>query len=449
MPSIEYALRTAVAHQHAGHLPQAEEICRRILAQTPRHAQALQLLGVIELLAGRHADAIDTLSRAVAIEPRRATLQNDLGEALRADGQFDQARACYKRSIQLNPNLAKTHLNLGRVLLIKVDHAKAIHEFRRAIELEPDNFDAHHILGTALLSLGDFEQGWREYAWRTHAPIHPSNRRTAPRWDGSPLEGKQLQVYAEQGLGDTLQFIRYLPLIAHRVGQIEAVVQPELIPLLADSGFGKLVPDSAPAGPCDAQIPLLDLPRLLGTTLETVPADVPYLRADRGLVERWRERLGKAFKVGIAWQGNKHYYLDRYRSIPLAQFEPLAKVSGVRLISLQVGDAANRIDELAGRFAVTRLDDWDTEHVTLMDTAAVMMNLDLVVTSDTVIAHLAGALGLPVWVAVCASPDWRWMLERADSPWYPTMRLFRQSRIGQWSGVFATIADALTRRQQG
>ena len=452
MPSIDTALQAAIAHQQAGRLAQAKKICRRILAQSPRHGQTLHLLGVIELYQGRHSEAIELLRQAIAIDARLATRHNDLGEAHRAAGQFDQARACYKRSIQLDPNLAKTHLNLGRVLRIKVDYAQAILQFRRAIELEPDNFDAHHNLGCVLLSQGDFGQGWREYAWRTRAPGHPSSRKTIPRWDGSKLEGKRLEVSVEQGFGDTLQFIRYLPLVEPRVGEVVAVVQPELIPILAGSGFGNLVPDSAAAGPCDAQIVLLDLPGLLGTTLDTVPADVPYLRADPQLVERWRDRLGPAtgLKVGIAWQGNKKYYLDQSRSIPLTAFEPLAKLPGVRLISLQAGEAARQIDSLAGRFQVTRFDEpFDVRHGSFMDTAAVMMGLDLIVTSDTAIAHLAGGLGVPVWVALALSPDWRWMLDRADSPWYPTMRLFRQSRIGQWSDVFDAIADALTRQQQG
>jgi hypothetical protein len=270
-------------------------------------------------------------------------------------------------------------------------------------------------------------------------------------WDGSPLVGKRLLLYAEQGLGDTMQFIRYLPLNQGRAAEVTTIVQRELLPLLTCSGFQGLLPRGAPTPPCDAQCPLVSLPELLATTPQTIPADIPYLRADPQLVEHWRSRLEgvSGFKVGIAWQGSKTYLLDQYRSISPEAFEPLATLGDVRLISLHVEDEARRVDGLAGRFEVLRFDDrFDVEHGAFMDSAAVMMNLDLVVTSDTAIAHLAAALGVPVWLALCAAPDWRWMLDRADSPWYPTMRLFRQKVLGQWSDVFESIADAIMERKQ-
>lgn len=445
MPTIDQYLQTAVAHQQAGRPDQAAQICRHILAQVPNHVRALHLLGVLELYRGRNSQAIDLLGRAIRLEPRGATLHNDLGEAHRAAGNFDQAQACYRRSIQLNPNLAITHLNLGRVLRIKLQHDEAIRVLRRAIELEPDNFDAHHNLACALLFRGDYEQGWQEYTWRTRAAAHPGSCKTLPLWDGSPLAGRRLQIYGEQGFGDTLQFVRYLPLVEPAGGTVVHVMQPELISLLTSSGIENLVSTSTAAGRCDVQLPLLELPRLMGTTLETIPNDVPYLRVDAQLIEQWRGLLEPlvGVKVGIAWQGNKKYYLDRYRSIPLAEFEPLARVPGVRLIAVQAGDAANQADLLADRFEVARLDGFGVEPITFADTAAAMMNLDLIITSDTSTAHLAGGLGVPVWVALCASPDWRWMLERSDNPWYPTMRLFRQSQLGQWSEVFQSIAKAL------
>jgi hypothetical protein len=231
---------------------------------------------------------------------------------------------------------------------------------------------------------------------------------------------------------------------------VSFLVQRELVPILTSSGFGHLVPRGAPLPPCAAACPLVNLPGLLGTTLETVPADIPYLRADPRLVERWRAQMEPiaGFKVGIAWQGNTAFYSDRFRSIPLSAFEPLAGLSDVRLISLQVGEGASQLDALAGRFKVARFDGLDATQGPFMDTAAVMMNLDLVVTSDTAIAHLAGALGVPVWVALALAPDWRWMLDRTDSPWYPTMRLFRQTTLNQWSGVFDSIAAAIIERRQ-
>lgn len=449
MPTIDQVLETAFAHQRAGRLRLAEQICSGVLAQAPGHAGALQLLGVNEMLQGRHSDAASTLRQALAANPRDATLHNDIGEALRGMRQFDQAKACYLRSIQLNPNLAKPHVNLGTVLGILADYANAKRAFRRALELEPENHTAHCNLAGVLLAEGELEEGWREFAWRAREPKHPSHRKTAPHWDGSPMPEGRLEVYAEQGFGDTLQFIRYLPLIEPLVGEIVAVIQPELIPLLTVSGFHNMVPASAAAGTSDAHVSLLDLPLVSGTTLETIPSNVPYLRADPALIEQWRDKLPQTegLKVGITWQGNPNYYLDHFRSIPFSAWEPLSAVPGIQLISLQTGLVASGCGDMLDRFGVTRLADFEAGNVTFLDTAAVIMNLDLVITSDTVTAHLAGALGVPVWIALCASPCWRWLIGRNDSPWYPSMRLFRQERLRHWSDVFASIADALARER--
>jgi tetratricopeptide (TPR) repeat protein len=448
MLPIDHAFDAAVAHHKAGRFAQAEEIYRRIVAHDPRYARAWHLLGVIALETARHAEAIEAIRRAIATDPRRPEFHNDLGEAHRAAGQFDQALASYRRSIQINPKLSRPHINLGRTLRIKGEVAAAEREFRRAIDLDPASADAHHNLGCALLAQGDFQNGWPEYAWRTRLPGHPGAQKTAPRWDGSPLPGKRVELYCEQGFGDTLQFIRYLPLAASRA-EVIAVVQPQVLPMLTSSGFKNLVPLGRALPPCDAQLALPDLPGLFGATPETVLADVPYLHAEPALVDEWRNELASlaGLKVGIAWQGNKKYHLDALRSVPLVAFEPLGRVPGVRLISLQVGDGADQIDSLAGRFEVARLERLDLDHGPFMDTAAVMRSLDLVVTSDTVTAHLAGALGVPVWVALCAAPSWRWMLARCDTPWYPTMRLFRQSRLGQWSEVFAAMAEAIQKEE--
>jgi hypothetical protein len=271
-----------------------------------------------------------------------------------------------------------------------------------------------------------------------------------PPWDGSPLDGRTILVHAEQGLGDTMQFLRYVPLVRRRGGRVILVCQPPLMRLLSRvPGIERLVAWGEPLPEYDVQVPLMSLPGLFGTTLETVPAEVPYLDAEPALVEAWRHRLGSyaGFQVGIVWQGNPRFRFDRLRSIPLAQFAPLARVPGVHLLSLQKGPGRDQLAALPGSFPVTDLGhQLDETTGAFLDTAAVMKNLDLVITSDTVAAHLAGALGVPVWVALHDVPDWRWLLDREDSPWYPTMRLFRQTRPGQWEEVFERIAAALHRR---
>jgi hypothetical protein len=393
---------------------------------------------------------VESIRRAIDADGRQAVFHSNLGEAHRALGEIDAACACFETAIRLAPNFSEAHNNLGLALQTKGDVAAAKRQFERALEIRSDNVEAHYNLSRVLLLTGDFERGWREYAWRLRMRGHPGQELALPPWDGSSLVGKRLLVYAEQGLGDTLQFVRYLSLVAPRAGEVQLLVGPQLVPLLSASGFHNLIPRGAPLPACDAAVSLLSLPGLLGTTVETIPAPVPYLQADPALVEHWRSRLAtmSGCKVGIAWQGNASYYSDRFRSIPLAEYEPLAKLSDVRLISLQVGDAARQIDRLADRFEVTRFDDtFDVDRGPLMDTAAVMMHLDLVVTSDTAITHLAGALGVPVWLALSLSPEWRWLLNRGDSPWYPTMRLFRQSALGRWGDVFDSIAEAIRKRR--
>jgi hypothetical protein len=251
-------------------------------------------------------------------------------------------------------------------------------------------------------------------------------------------------LWAEQGLGDTLQFIRYAPRVKQRGGIVLVEPPAPLARLVAGCpGIDRLVaPGSVLADSFDVHAPLMSLPGLLGTTLATVPARVPYLVADAALTGSWREQLRplRGFKIGIAWQGNPQHPRDRFRSIPLSQFAPLAGIEGVRLLSLQKGPGSEQLAAVAHHFVVT---DLGSQLDDMMDTAAVMRNLDLVITADTAIAHLAGALGVPVWVALPVAPDWRWLLERQDSPWYPTMRLFRQARWGDWEDVFQRLAAAL------
>jgi hypothetical protein len=275
----------------------------------------------------------------------------------------------------------------------------------------------------------------------------PSRNFPQPQWDGSPLEGRTILIHAEQGLGDTIQFIRYAPLVKRRGGTVIVECQPVLSQLLAGCpGIDRLIAQGSPLPAFDVHVPLLSLPRIFGTTLADVPAEVPYLFADAALIERWRDELAgvPGVKIGIAWQGNTRFPADCMRSIPLTHFAPLAQVDGVRLFSLQKGPGREQLAATAAYLPVIDLADrLDEKAGGFMDTAAVVKNLDLIITSDTAIAHLAGALGVPVWVGLALGADWRYLLGREDSPWYPTMRLFRQTRLGDWDGVFERIASEL------
>jgi hypothetical protein len=298
-----------------------------------------------------------------------------------------------------------------------------------------------------LLSQERFPEGWAEYEWRWQVQSQPRPAFDRPAWDGAPLPGGTLLLYAEQGVGDTLQFVRYAALAKQRADAVILGCPPALIPLLSRCpGIDRLVATDAPLPPFDAQAPLASLPGLLGTTAETIPAPVPYLTADPERVRRWQEELAglEGFKIGIAWQGNPGMgAYDRRRSFPLAALAPLARLPGVRLVVLQKGHGREQLPAAAGWPLADLGERLDESGGAFADTAAVMHGLDLVVTCDSAPAHLAGALGKACWVALPFAADWRWLLDREDSPWYPTLRLFRQPRPGDWSDMFGRMAFAL------
>jgi TPR repeat/Glycosyltransferase family 9 (heptosyltransferase) len=391
----------------------------------------------------RNDEALAVLRRALEIAPDYAEAHNNLGNALRERGEFDGAEACYRRALELKPDYAEARHNLGNAFKSRGHLAEALDCYDRALAIRPDLAQVHLSRAMALLEAGDFERGWPEYEWRLKCPQCAIPHLPQPRWDGGPLGGKTILLYADHGLGDAIQFIRYAPMVKGRGGRVIVLCRAPLARLLATcAGVDLVVVEGAPVPDCDVQAPLMSLPGIFGTDAASVPADDPYLSADPDSVDAWAEDLALSddLCVGIAWQGNPEYIRDHLRSFRLDRFEPVARRPGVRLYSLQKGHGSEQIAELAGRFPVTdlggRLDD-------LMDTAALMMNLDLVIAADTAVAHLAGALGVPTWVSLPIEPDWRWMSGRDDSPWYPTMRLFRQRRRGDWDDVFARIAAAL------
>jgi hypothetical protein len=296
------------------------------------------------------------------------------------------------------------------------------------------------------LKLGNFQAGWRDYESRVGLPQYDTLTFPQPMWDGSLLGDRKLLIHCEQGLGDTLQFIRYAKLAQQRAANLVIASRPELIPLLSCSGYPNLVSKSDPLPSFDVHAPLLSLPRIFGTEVDSVSNDVPYLAADERLIDKWRKKLQEhpGFKIGIHWQGNLVYRYDRYRSIPLGEFSPLAQVPGVVLYGLQKTDGRDQLSEMDAKLSMYDLGpELDIESGAFMDTAAVMSSLDLMISSDTSVAHLAGGLGVRVWVALGFASEWRWLLDREDSPWYPTMRLFRQPSPGEWAGVFERMAGEL------
>jgi tetratricopeptide (TPR) repeat protein len=402
--------------------------------------------GNVFLQVGRPAEALAEFDKALVLAPGDVQSIVARSAALEALGRSADAMAALDEALMNAPDDPATIASRAKVLgsLERLDEACAA--YASALALAPADGDIKANYAMALLSKGDFAAGWPlyEYRWARKGGFARPPALAFPQWTGEALDGRSILVFAEQGLGDTVQFARYLPLLRER-GAAVGFLAPARLHAILRAAF-PTVPLFAEVGqvpPHDFQCALMSLPLHLGTRLDSIPAGAPYLKADPERVALWRARLGaQGPRIGLCWQGSPTAHVDPGRSIALAQFAPLAAVPGVRLISLQKSDMAARIAN-AG-FAVETLDaDLDAGPDAFVDTLAVMESLDLVVSCDTSVAHVAGALGRPVWTALKFSPDWRWLRGREDSPWYPTMRLFRQHAPGDWAGVFARMAAAL------
>jgi tetratricopeptide (TPR) repeat protein len=357
-------------------------------------------------------------------------------------GELAQAEELYRRALAQQPLIPEGHFNLGTLLDRTGRWAAAVAEFAEAVRLRPDWALAHWNLGFALLRQGDYARGWREYEWRAQVPELGVGRVQCrqPRWDGSPLNGRRILLYAEQGLGDTIQFSRYVPLVAGRGGKVALICHAELVSLLANlPGVERCEAHSERTrADFDVHCPLPSLPGVMGTTAASIPARVPYLTADAGKARYWGERLAGETrrKIGLAWAGRRTHWDDHHRSMAFGQMAKLAEAGNARFISLQKGEAGP-VGSVGG------ITDWTQELKDFSDTAGLAANLDLVISVDTSVAHLAGAMGKPVWLLLPFAPDWRWGLERSDSAWYPTMRLFRQKREGDWQSPLEEAAGAM------
>jgi tetratricopeptide (TPR) repeat protein len=413
--------------------------CREVLKALPGNATAHAYLGCSLLELQRPEEALTSLTRAVELDPQHSMAHNARALCLMDLDRRAEALASCQRAIDAQPQRHDAYNTRG---MLQDDPALAMADFERAIALQPDADEPRYNKGTRLLRRGDFAEGWRLYESRPRLGYF-NGLEPERLWNGSEdVAGKTFFTYAEQGIGDAIQFCRYVKLLSARGARVVLAVHEDLRALLHDLdrnvtviGFGESVPQF------DRHCALLSLPRAFGTIAGTIPADVPYLFPKSDYVARWRDRLGEPLgrRIGIRWQGSTGS-IDRGRSFALREFAPVAAVDGLELLSLQKGPGSEQLD-LPRDWPVTVL---EAGLESLLDTAAVMQLVDLVITSDTSIAHLAGALGRPVWVVLKHVPDWRWMLGRDDSPWYPTMRLFRQPRPGDWHAVFADIAAALT-----
>lgn len=423
---------------------------REALVRRPDYVDALNNLGLALSTMRQACEAVVLLKQATRLAPRLVVPHNNLGLALAELGRFSEAEAAYEAALHLDPRFADAHVNLGSTYKEGGRHEEALASYQMAIYLRPDSASTHWNRALVWLQLGNYEQGWPEYEWRWQKPKAQVRSFRQPVWDGSPLAGRTILLHPEQGYGDTIQFVRYAFLVKAKGGRVLFECHQFLRRLFSSCrAIDELVPEGEPLPEFDVHAPLMSLPAIFSTTLTTVPAEIPYLFAECDLVEHWKQKLAhvKGFRIGITWQGNPHHQWDLHRSIPLLSFEPLARVDGVSLVSLQKSGGTQQIQEVAGRFHVLSLgSDLDEQSGAFVDTAAVMKNLDLVICADTSIAHLAGALGVPVWIAISKISDWRWLLARDDSPWYPTAKLFRQKSLGDWTEVIERMATELSNR---
>jgi tetratricopeptide (TPR) repeat protein len=467
-----------------GRYQEAEQGFRTAIQIDSSFVDAHVGLGVLLASQFRFEEARQTLERAVALYPRSVTALANLANSQRELGMLDEAERNVLLALEIDPSQAKTLINLATLRLDQRQLASAEKYFRDSLSIEPYNgtgmaglgavlaemgrFDesleysrraitidanlaqAHLNMALILLVRGDWADGFREFEWRLKTTKFQPRNFAQPYWAGQRLLQQTLLIHCEQGLGDTLQFCRYIALAKRRCHEVIFEVPRPLLSILSTcSGSDRMVAYGDPLPNFDYHVSLMSLPGIFESTVESVPCDVPYLGVQAARVDRWRLRVGTepTLKIGIAWRGSPNYGRDRDRSIPLAMFESLASLPQVQLISLHRREASNEIQSVKGSLSVTDFgNDLDKTDGAFVDTAAVMRCLDLVISVDSAATHLAGALGVPVWLLSPYIPDWRWMLEREDSPWYPTVRIFRQPDQGNWSAVFDRVREELIRK---
>lgn len=454
--AVQRAPATAAFHCHLGiayaesrDFAKAAASLRRAMRLGPGNPEYPYRLGEALRGEGRLEDAVESYRVALEIDPTYVAALSNLAIALTSLGRCEEAEAAYRRALEIDPMQANVLNNLG-ILCVRAERRdEAERLFRRALEIAPGFEGALHNLARfhyqnamALLRQGRFAEGWEEFRWRWKMKEFEriGANMTGIEWDGAAPEGKALFLYPEQGYGDSIQFVRYAPLLARRGARVFVGCPTPLARLFRTiRDVAGIVADGDNKPYYDAYATLFDMPRLFASTVETIPAEVPYLFADPAASAAWRERLGDGLKVGLVWAGNPRHSDDAQRSLPPAALAPLWTVANARFFSLQVGERAGEV----AAFPPGRVNDLTPEIADFADTAAILSALDLLISVDTGPAHLAGAMARPAWTLLPHGPDWRWFSGRDDSPWYPTMRLFRQPEPDDWASVVQRVAARL------
>ena len=460
---------------------EAANFYREVIRFDPKHFQAQNNLAVMYAELGRVQEAIPFYQQAIAINPVFTDACYNLANAYKALGDLGQAAYHYRSALQLNPNLASAHNNLAICLMQTGELTQAVEHFElallaqprlslahnglglarshlgqldealvcydRALEIDPGLAEAHYNRALALLLKGDFAQGWDEYEWRWRLPEHRPRSTDIPKWEGQALAGKSILLHTEQGIGDTIQFIRFANRLQDLGGRVLLDCRTSLHSLLRGCpGIDQLVDsDLGPLPLCDIHCPLMSVAKFLAPDAASIPRDVPYIHPNADIAKHWQQELKRlnGYKIGIAWQGSAGYRWDQFRSVRLSQYEPISRVSGVQLVSLQKGPGSEQLADSPFR-VFSLAEHVDNEGNTFADTAALIKHLDLVICVDSAIGHLAGAMGVRTWIALPIGCDWRWYSEpNATNPWYPATQLFRQCKFGDWEEVFLRMMRQL------
>lgn len=443
MPRLEEAQRLV----NAGRAAEAEAGCLAVLAESPGLPEATALLGFIVARMRRLAEAETLLRTAIAKRPEVPHWHFELRQVLRYSFRLDESLAAAREAVRLDSKNAQFRNGLSQIHFDRSEYDQGYEAVLDALACDPEHPESHLSLAHALLASGNFRAGWAEYEWRFRSRpfVAALPKPIRPYWNGMPLPGRRLVVSADQGYGDSFQFARYIPMAAARCGGLTLVCRPPQIPLLSRvPGVQRCVTDLRQAGEHAAFCWLASLPYVFGTELATIPTPIPYLTANPQRRAFWRAELDRRIgsdgvRIGLTWAGNADNTADWRRSLPLEALRALAAVPGVRLVPLQtVIPAADR-----ATFQALGLSDLSPLLTDFGETAAAIANLDLVISVDSAVAHLAGAMGVPAWTLIYEPADWRWLTRREDTPWYPTMRLFRQPRAGAWAQPIARLVQAL------
>ena len=448
MPNTDELLAQAWQEHQKGNAAHAEQVYRSVLEREPNHVNGWCYLGIALHDLRKYSQSVEAYQRALALQPNFPVALNNLGNSLRYLGRVQEADDAFQQAVDLSPQYFNAYRNRGTLHAWTGRVDLAFKYYEQAMKLNPSDAELHRNLGVIHLYQGNFKEGWKEYAYRWKCAEAIQYGYNQPKWSGEPLDGKTILLYCEQGLGDTIHFVRFAKALKDRGATTIVHIQPPILALLQNcKGIDYLIPNSLKIDQhFDYHCSLLDVADVLQIDETNIPNVVPYIQPPSHLIDYWkgvlqRELPAAKYRVGIVWQGNRDHQADMFRSVPLESLMPLADIEGIQLVSLQRGFGTEQLKNWKGSKIIYCLpENIDQTSGAFMDTAAILEYLDLIVTSDTSMAHLAGALARPTCVMLGYTPDWRWLQNRQDSPWYPTCKLFRQPSVGDWQKVVNEIS---------